>query len=175
MWKDLIGGMKVGLIRKWIKHGLIPYTTSLKPDLIVSTIPAQALCQSTAHTFASYTIYANGSTEADGYPENSVTCDGTPDRDWYRVSNVFRHRTTEWSHKPARNTGAVPVVKPLWTDCNCHPWVLRAGRYGAWEKARLVHEVPAAVLAALEPEPEIIRGVERVTGETYEGGGKWRM
>ena len=176
LWRDLIGTMKVGLIRKWIKHGLIPFTTSLHPDLIVSTIPAQALCQSSAHSFTSYTIYANGAKASSvDIPDNMVICDGTAEHDWYRVSNVFGHRTTEWSRMPPRTSGAVPVVKPLWTDCNCHPWVLRAGRYGAWEKARLVHEVPGAVLAALEPDDAVIRGVERVTGETYEGRGQWRM
>jgi hypothetical protein len=171
LWTDLIGSMKVGLIKKYIKHGLIPFTSSLHPDLIVSTIPAQALCQSSAHQFKSYTIYANGSTSpfSGTVPQeaNSVICDGTSEHPWYRVSNVFGYRTTEWPALPPRASGAVAVVKPLWTDCNCHPWVLRAGRYGAWEKARLVHEVYPAVKAALEPSDAYW-----VPGE---GGSAWRM
>jgi hypothetical protein len=169
LWRDLIESQKVGLIKsRRISHGIVPYVGSLQPDLLVSTIPAQALCQSTAHQFQSYTIYANGAVVASSHmPENEVICDGTSEHSWYRVSNVFGYRTTEWSTIPPHVYGAVPVVKPLWTDCNCHPWILRAGRYGAWEKARLVHEVYPAVKAALEPSD-----AAWVPGE---GGSAWRM
>lgn len=168
LWADLIAGLQVGLIQKQIRNGAVPFIRSLRPDLIVSTIPAKALCQSPAHKFKSHTIYANGSTSSATMPENEVICDGTGKNTWYRVSNVFGYRTTEWSSLlvPSRS-GAVPVVKPLWTDCNCHPEVLRAGRYGAWEKARLVHEVYPAVRTALEPSPDVLEGTE---GKT-----QWRM
>ena len=176
LWADLISNLQAGLIQRQIKNGGIPFIRSLRPDLIVSTIPAKALCQNPGHEFRSHVIYADGSTSAAAMPDNTVICDGTEENAWYRVSSVFGYRTTEW---PARrvptHSGAVQVVKPLWTDCNCHPEVLRAGRYGAWEKARLVHEVYPAVREALEPDPDVIRGIERVTGETYEGGGRWRM
>lgn len=153
MWRDLIGSLKVGLIMKWVKQGMIPFVASLHPDLVVSTIPATALCQyPSVHRFTSHTIFANGSTyPSEMLTENSVICDGTAERSWYRVSNVFGYRTTEWAHKPAPADSAVPVVKPLATDCDCHPEVLRAGRYGAWEKARLVHEVYPAVSEVLAP------------------------
>ena len=186
LWADLIAGLQVGLIQQRIISGGIPFIRSLRPDLIVSTIPAKALCQDVRHKFKSYTIYANGSTESETLPENKVVCDGTREHSWYRISNVFGYSTTEWASQSAvpTHSRAVPVVKPLWTDCNCHPEVLRAGRYGAWEKARLVHEVYPAVRGALEvwrhkagtePDPDVIRGIERVTGETYEGRGRWRM
>jgi len=174
LWADLIAGLRVGLIQKRILNGGIPFIRSLRPDLIVSTIPAKALCQNITHQFKSHTIYANGSTNSRVMPENEIICDGTDEHPWYRVSNVFGYRTTEWAAMAPKHSGVVPVVKPLATDCNCHPEVLRAGRYGAWEKARLVHEVYPAVREALEPSPDLIRGIERVTGETYEGGGQWR-
>jgi hypothetical protein len=165
LWADLIDGLKVGLIQKRIINGAIPFIRSLRPDLIVSTIPAQALCQNVRHKFKSHTIYANGSTTSETMPDNEIICDGTDEHEWYRVSNVFGFRTTEWPSRPRTpvHSGAVPVIKPLYTDCNCHPEVLRAGRYGAWEKARLVHEVYPAVKRALEsPEDEVAEG-------------KWRM
>lgn len=150
LWKDLIGSLRVGLICKYVKQGMIPFVNSLHPDLIVSTIPAQALCKNPAHEFSSYTIWANGSTSAGMIEPNTVICDGTDLCDWYRVSSVFGYRTTEWAHKPGNYVSVASVVKPLRTDCDCHPEILRAGRYGAWEKKRLVHEVFPAVAEALK-------------------------
>jgi hypothetical protein len=184
MWRDLIESLIVGLVMRRVIHGSIPYVRSLKPDLIVSTIPAMALCKVPAvHRFTSYVIFANGTSEVADLPEDSVVCDGTEAHPWYRISSVFGYRTTEWSSagRVPAHAESTPVIKPLWTDCDCHPEVLRTGRYGAWEKARLVHEVYPAVstalaaLASLEPSPDLIRGIERVTGEHYEGRGKWRM
>jgi hypothetical protein len=140
----------VQFIKRRVIKGSIPFVTSLDPELIVSTIPAQALCSNPNHEFLSHTIWADGSTTAaQGYAPNSVVCDGTPHRPWYRISNVFGYHTTEWAEKPPHFVKAVPVVKPLSTDCDCHPEVLRAGRYGAWEKKRLVHEVYPAVTEVL--------------------------
>lgn len=151
MWKNLVAVQAAGLIKRRVVKGVIPFVNSLKPDLIISTIPAQALCGNPRHIFTSHTIWANGSTTSDaqGYDPNSIVCDGTPHRPWYRISNVFGYHTTEWAEKPHSAEKAVPVVKPLRTDCDCHPEVLRAGRYGAWEKKRLVHEVYPAVMEAL--------------------------
>ena len=149
LWRDLIGSMQVGLIKKYVKQGMIPFVNSLHPDLVVSTIPAQALCQDPRHEWGSHTIWANGSIAPYITGENEVVCDGTRERTWYRISNVFGYRTTEWASKPHSSVKATPVVKPLWTNCDCHPEVLRAGRYGAWEKKRLVHEVYPAVKSEL--------------------------
>lgn len=150
MWIDLIDAQVAALGVRRILGGVIPFVRSLKPDLIISTIPAQALCSDITHEFRSYKIWANGSTAAEEAAENEVICDGTPETSWYRMSNVFGYRTTEWAHLPnMKAVKAVPVIKPLWTNCDCHPEIMRAGRYGAWEKRRLVHEVYPSVKAAL--------------------------
>lgn len=146
LWANIISKQQAGLTVRRVVKGAIPFVTSLKPDLIVSTIPAQALC-SKHHEFTGHAIWANGSTSAGVARDNAIICDGTPDVPWYRISNVFGYLTTEWAGPipPPRWQNAVPVVKPLSTDCDCHPEVIRAGRYGTWEKARLVHEVYPAV------------------------------
>lgn len=164
LWQDIVIKKEAEMLVRRVVRGAIPFVHSLNPDLTVSTIPAQALCHR-LHTFKGHAIWANGSTSAGIAKDNDIICDGRPDVPWYRMSNVFGHLTTEWSGPvpPPRWCNAVPVVKPLATDCNCHPEVLRAGRYGTWEKARLVHEVYPAVANALKfPEDE---GPE----------GKWRM
>ena len=177
LWADLIESLAVALIKRRVVRGMIPHIRSLRPDLIVSTIPVSALCEDPRHEFRTMMIFANGATEPDIYDDNTVVCDGTDETNWYRMSNVFGYRTTEWpgTRMPPTSSKAVPVTKPLSTTCNCHQEVLRVGRYGTWTKARLVHEVYPAVLAALGERERLIRGVERVTGETYEGDGTWRM
>jgi len=150
MWIDLIDELVVGLIVRRVVRGSIPFISSLCPDLTISTIPAQALCSKPAHEFHSHTIWANGSTAAEEAAENEIICDDTVGHAWYRMSNVFGYRTTEWSRLPnVKATNAAPVIKPLWTSCTCHPEIMRAGRYGAWEKRRLVHEVFPSVMEAL--------------------------
>lgn len=163
LWSDLIEDQRAGLIVSKVTSGRIPLAGSLRPSLIISSIPARALCHE-LHTFNGHTIWANGSTSVGIVAENSIVCDGTPERMWYRISNVFGYVTTEWTLPPARHEGAVPVVKPLSTDCDCHPEIMRVGRYGAWEKARLVHEVYPSVMRALSPS----RNLDERTGG-------WRM
>jgi hypothetical protein len=164
LWDDIILGQRAGLIVSKVKSGRIPFAQSLQPDLIISSIPAQALCFQ-LHSFSGHTIWANGSTSAEAASLNTIICDGTSERPWYRISNVFGYATTEWSTPPHNNEGAVPVVKPLSTDCTCHPEVVRVGRYGCWEKARLVHEVYPAVAATLEPSRTFLD----------ERSGRWKM
>ena len=153
MWVDLIGSLRIPIIyndaspsrvaelRNRIRH--------IRPDRIISTIPAPSLCVNN-HTFTGHGIWANGTTASQELADNSIICDGTASRPWYRVSNVFGYRTTEWSKPPPHFYNAAPVMKPLVTDCDCWPEMLRVGRYGAWRKSALVHEVYPAVTEALK-------------------------
>lgn len=122
-----------------------------RPDRIISTIPAPALCGNKAHSFRSHMIYANGSTEHIDKLDNEIICDGTGTTAWYRAADVFGFKTVEWpAHSQALPpSGAVRVNKPLSTDCNCHPHIIRAGRYGEWKKSVLVHQVHKTVMEAL--------------------------
>ena len=67
--------------------------------------------------------------------DNSIVCDGTDEHAWYRIASVFGYRTIEWSRLPPPGTIAANVTKPLYTDCDCYPTVLRVGRYGTWSAA----------------------------------------
>jgi len=148
MWGDLIESGKVELWERSVSHGVMNSLPLAEPALIVSTIPAQYLCYK-EHEFRGVSIWANGSTSQGLTEKNSILCDGTPQKPWYRISNVFGYLTTEWKLPPPRWCNAVPVVKPLSTDCDCHPEIFRAGRYGAWTKSVLVHEVYPAVMEAI--------------------------
>lgn len=164
LWNDIVATGAAEFITAKVADGYIPFQEAW--DFVISTVPARALCSRPSHKFDSHTIWANGSMSAGIAKENYIICDGTPAREWYRLSNVFGFVTTEWTLPPGPYHRAVPVVKPLVTDCDCHPEVFRVGRYGSWEKARLVHEVYPAVTEALNAET-----IQKMSDSAYD---RWR-
>jgi hypothetical protein len=116
-------------------------------DMCISTIPARFLCAG-QHTFSGQEIWASGDAPELGIKapvslaDDTIVCNGEPEPSWYRASRVFGHATVEWPgrRKPPFD-GVKKVVKPLWSDCTCVPWIHRLGRYGSWQKGILVHDV----------------------------------
>ncbi len=114
-------------------------------NLVVSTIPAPALCINPQHYFYSQPVYI-----APGYmgsiPDNTVICNGESTPSWYRTSRVFGHGYTEWPDRKKPPVTAVRrVEKPIATNCDC--WqnvnqpINRVGRFGAWKKGILIGDV----------------------------------
>jgi hypothetical protein len=116
----------------------------------ISTIPAPLICADAfgGHGFHSEDIWAVGDAADRGQiapvtvPPDSIVCNGEEAPSWYRVSNVFDATTVEW---PGRTKPPIPyavrVQKPLGTNCDCWPGLVRMGRYGAWKKDQLTHHV----------------------------------
>lgn len=123
-----------------------------EPDVpIFSTLPLIDLCSNADHVFVETSVWALG----DAPPMNqfvsvdcppfTVVCSGDPADLWYRVSNLFDHKTVEWplsvSYTAGVDPAAVIVNKPVRTSCTC----LRAiavtplGRYGTWRKDVFSH------------------------------------
>jgi hypothetical protein len=147
MWDSVIQSPHRAL---WdVRDGDLRAVYSFGADKIISTIPAVCLCHS-PHLFHGHDIYAAGYPNPEAAVEDYVNCNGTVDTAWYRVSHVFGHYTVEWPKTGFHLPGAVPVSKPLYTNCDCHPEVLRVGRYGEWNKSVLVHQVYAKVTEALK-------------------------
>lgn len=118
-----------------------------EPELIISTVPAPLLClKPEQHLFHKQDVWALGDAPERGQfvpyncQNNSVVCSGERDVSWYRMSRVFGYTTVEWSIdcKPPLNVSA--VKKPLSTNCDCRPEIVRLGRYGKWKKGVLSHE-----------------------------------
>jgi hypothetical protein len=111
---------------------------------VISSVPLKRICTNGNHAFRSQRAYAIGDAPERGTfcpvrtPLNSVYCDGTEANSWYRASNIFGYRTAEWS-SGFDNTLINPVEKVISTNCNCWPTVMRVGRYGTWDKAKLSH------------------------------------
>jgi hypothetical protein len=117
-------------------------------NVVISTLPAPTLCGNEEHNFDSQSVWAVGDapergifcpvTEAKPF---QVICNASRDYGWYRNANVFGYRTAEWSmdRKPPIE-GVAKVEKPLSTNCDCLPGIIRLGRYGEWRKGVLSHE-----------------------------------
>jgi hypothetical protein len=121
---------------------------------VISTIPAMALCENPkmlpsqeGHLFRAHRILASGSTEPLD-SDNEIICDGTDSVPWYRSASVFGYRTMEYPRRQRQIVAAThgprgfaEVQKPLSNECDCHPEIIRMGRYGEWTKGVLVHHV----------------------------------
>lgn len=126
------------------------FTALNDADLVVSSLPASTICISRdTHTFSSREIWAIGDAPERGIfcpitmPENTVVCNGEDYPAWYRASNVFGYKTSEWAtEKKPPIEGIARVNKPIKTNCDC--WLgkkfFRVGRYGTWTKGELSHQ-----------------------------------
>jgi hypothetical protein len=111
--------------------------------LVVSTIPAFALCQSDEHSFRSRTIWINkrAQPECADHGDPVIIYDGRIGSgcEHYRTSLIFGHGATEYGvSQPMFD--CVRGTKPLGTDCDCLPEVLRVGRFGTWRPGVLAHQ-----------------------------------
>ncbi len=140
---DMLWNIFRGVVHDWSASpaGLKEVIEINKPDLVVSTIPANLLC-SEGHTFRASKIYSTDRAVQPLPADNFVICNGDPDTRWYRISSVRGFQNTEWPD------GVRPPVTPLWevlkplgNNCNCFPDVVRGGRYGNWTKGVLSHEI----------------------------------
>ncbi len=117
-------------------------------DLVVCTIPLPSLCQH-GHSFPFAHIWAapEAPKEVRAY---EIIYNGLVSDSWYRASWLFWNRSTEWPGRfydeasggdaeAGRKGNLVPLRKPLGTSCDCHPGMVRAGRFGTWSKGVLAH------------------------------------
>jgi hypothetical protein len=127
-------------------------------DLIINTIPLQALCRA-GHSFQSTQVWAAGDAPELGIdvgltyhcPPDTVICNGNETPAWYRMSRIFGHTTIEWPlHANPPVTTASKVSKPLRHNCDCWPEILKLGRYGSWEKGVLSHTAYQRAFSAVE-------------------------
>jgi hypothetical protein len=127
-------------------------------DMVFSTIPAPTLCRhqkykdiisvGSIHQFKYREVWVDelwhGPVRAIdvqwNFTRNLVICNGFPNVKWYRTSDIYGHVNTEWVAPNDVTPGHVHCVKkPLSTNCNCWPSIVRAGRYGSWTKGVLTH------------------------------------
>jgi hypothetical protein len=137
-----------------------------KYDVVLSTLPRDLMCYKDLdeHPFQIQRMYAvHGASYINPAVENIIVYSGRPRDTWYRTSNLFGFRSTEWSAasllEPEEDgpdltasledgyvNGELEMltgVKPLRHSCQCHSeydnlhWL---GRFGKWEHGVLVSD-----------------------------------
>ena len=114
---------------------------------VMSTVPLVHLCGKD-HRFDFQDVWIVYSQAKEG-GENRIVYDGTEDFPWYRWSYIFGWRGIEYSKPCKEAVNAVHIRKPLLSPCDCHPEILKLGRYGAWQKGILTHHAYEGAMDAL--------------------------
>lgn len=113
-------------------------------DLMFSSAPLINICRATVdmgvqHVFRNQPIRLINDCLDESLPDNTIMYDGTNDHSYYRMSRIFGVGSTEWGAgsptPPVKNLR--DISKPIWTNCDCYPEVIRIGRFGTWEKGEL--------------------------------------
>jgi hypothetical protein len=124
-------------------------------ELVISTIPAHALCQADGqHTFegqeVAITVAPCKTTHS------SIIYNGDMRQRWSRASYLFGDLSIEYGLESFKHAAkAVPhnakrIIKPQWTDCSCRSGIMRVGRYGRWQRGVFVHEVYEEVFTRVQ-------------------------
>lgn len=100
-------------------------------DLVVSTANAESMCMR-GHTFVSKSVAVTTRASFLDQPDNTIIFNAGDSPDWVRSSLVFGVGSTEWPTDRAPS-GSHIIRKPVSTDCDCYPHVLRTGRFGKWQ------------------------------------------
>jgi hypothetical protein len=100
-------------------------------DFVINTAPANLFCVG-QHEFRESKLDLTWELMHPGQQDNTVVYNADPAVPWARSASIFGSVVTEWA--PGRCAKQHhTITKPLGTDCDCHPDVFRAGRYGAWD------------------------------------------
>lgn len=125
-------------------------------DLIISAIPAKVLCKNPLHRFPYVdVIFESHEHQDSNLGQHYIYYNGLAEDPWYRSSFIFGRGFWEYgAHNlpfafKLRN-GAYFGIKPLDTDCDCRPNIVRVGRFGEWKKGVLVHDAFRKTIDALE-------------------------
>jgi hypothetical protein len=129
-------------------------------DITFSTVPIQNICDNWQHSFPSAKIWViHGPVKG----KNMMVYNGLPPTgvpSWYRYSLIRDYQSWEFSSRhPSNYLEAQRVAeglqvsegfKPLYTDCDCHPEIVRLGRFGKWNKNVFTHHAYREVTDALQ-------------------------
>lgn len=105
--------------------------------LVISSIPLRSICRERDHRFNGAKVYIN-KLAAEPLPDNTILYDGTTETSWYRCSSIFGEEGTE-STVPLPGGASWEGIKPTGHTCDCHPSVIKVGRFGQWKKGVLIH------------------------------------
>jgi hypothetical protein len=131
--------------------------------LVVSSIPCPIICERD-HDFPSVTVTFEPHDHKDpNLGEHYIIYSGSETDPWYRSSRVGGLGWYEYGgeyDQPLAGGGVRKLrtgTKPLDTDCDCRPRMIRVGRFGQWRKGVLVHHSFGKMMDALEVTAKVLR------------------
>jgi hypothetical protein len=102
-------------------------------DLIVNTAPLRDLCHDGNHRFTFKAVQITDGYSYPKQPEDTTIFNAGDKYPWVRSAYLFGNSCTEWLQGTApRELEPFTIRKPISHDCNCYPFVLGTGRFGAW-------------------------------------------
>lgn len=108
-------------------------TLHQEADLVVSTANARDMCVNSEHEFLTQPVLIARVASLANQPDNLTVFNGGDRYEWVRSAVIGGHPSTEWPLGTGFRTGTRIINKPIATDCDCYPNILRTGRYGAWK------------------------------------------
>ena len=128
-------------------------------DLVISTLPAPAMCEFDGeHQFESTPFWIKTlPTEEIDRNHDIVIYNGLPSDPWYRWSILGGVTSIEYATDSIvdEDDGVEYLTigtgrKAINNDCDCHPSMVRAGRWAEWRHGVLLHHAYRKALTALE-------------------------
>ena len=130
----------------WTKYSALVCDYKLSPmemrsihnqaDLVVSTANARSMC-TLGHNFLYKEVGVTKEFSYPDQPDNTIIFNAGDNYPWVRSSRVFGVPVTEWAMGPEyaqESDSRLRIIrKPIGTDCDCYPHILRTGRFGAWK------------------------------------------
>lgn len=142
------------IIEKTVYPGDIPALIE-QCDLVINTAPIKSLCMDPRHhLFKSFPVALIFKYSYPDQPDNTVIYNARKDVRWVRSSRIFEDEVTEYKIEDTylEEDPVVPdliIHKPLSTTCDCHPRMLRTGRFGKWHNETWIDHAYYETLDAL--------------------------
>lgn len=111
-------------------------------DLVINTAPLKDLCRRyrgwpdkdlLSHEFKFIEVQITMGYSYPDQPEDTTIFNAGDEFPWVRSAWLFGNSCTEWLAGTApAELGPITIRKPISHTCNCFPYVLGTGRFGAW-------------------------------------------
>lgn len=123
-------------------------------EMVISTVPAQHACYDKSHDFkgANYWIQTLP-TPPEDEGRDVVVYNGILRDQWYRWSILGGVCSIEYAVSPPLSfteDSVVKGIKAVSTDCDCHPGLVRAGRWAEWRHGVLLNDAYTTAYNAIK-------------------------
>jgi hypothetical protein len=142
---DALWGLYSGTVHQLVVDYSVAARLAAEFRLVINSAPLPNLCGA-EHAFPERRVWYRDWAPHWVKSNEMVYC-GRWDISWFRSSRVFGVAVTEYPDWVQQGHSGRKVLP---TDCDCHPDVVRVGRWGTWLPGVLIHHAYHTTNAALE-------------------------